>query len=88
MLADHAAHRQAAEVRALDLQRIEQAEHVVGEHRRCRRRPARRCRPWPRVSKRSTVKCFSSAASCGCHIETSQQSECDSVSQGPLPETS
>jgi hypothetical protein len=31
MLADHAAHRQAAEMRAPDLQRIEQAEHVVGE---------------------------------------------------------
>ena len=31
VLADHAAHRQAAEVRAFDLQRVEQAEDIVGE---------------------------------------------------------
>jgi hypothetical protein len=31
VLADHAAHRQADEMRVLDLQRIEQPDHIGGE---------------------------------------------------------
>ena len=41
--------------------------------------------PWPRVSKRSTLKRFERTATCSSHMRESHAREWLMVSHGPLP---
>ena len=62
LLGDHPAHRDADDVRGLDLERVEQADRVLARDRRscARRRPSGPLRPAPRLSNRISSKLVSS----------------------------